>query len=87
MLYFDLLETTAGQDMFKMGLQKGVIQDAQEMVVEVLKARFGRLPRTVITQVRQIDQHRVLKKLIQDAARCSTLDQFKEELPTTKTKK
>jgi hypothetical protein len=82
MLYFDLLETTAGQDMFKMGLQKGGIQDAQEMVVEVLKARFGRLPRTVITQVRQIDQHRVLKKLIQDAARCSTLDQFKEELPT-----
>jgi hypothetical protein len=87
MLYFDLLETTAGQDMFKMGLQKGIIQDAQEMVVEALKVRFGRLPRTVITQVRQIDQHRLLKKLHQDALRCSTLDQFKEELPTTKTKK
>jgi hypothetical protein len=82
MLYFDLLETTAGQDMFKMGLQKGVIQDAQEMVLDNLKARFGRLPRTVITQVRQIDQHRLLKKLHQDVWRCSTLDQFKEELPT-----
>lgn len=78
MLYFDLLETTAGQDMYKMG----AIQAFHETVADVLKARFGRLPKSVITQIGQINQRRVLKKLIQYAARCSTLDQFKKELPT-----
>lgn len=82
MFYFDLLETRAGRDMYRMGQ----IKAAQESVVKTLKVRFGRLPRSVVTKVRQIDQLRMLKKLHQDALLCSTLDRFKEELPT-KTKK
>jgi hypothetical protein len=78
MLYFDLLETRAGQDMYKMG----AIKDAQEMVLDNLKTRFGRLPRPVVTQICQIDQLRMLDKLHDDAMCCSTLDQFKEKLPT-----
>lgn len=79
MLYFDLLETRAGQDMYKMG----AINNAQEAVVDVLKTRFGHLPRPLIAQIRQIDQQRMLKKLHRDAIRCSTLDQFRKELPTS----
>jgi hypothetical protein len=82
MFYLDLLETRAGRDMYRMGQ----IDNAKEMVIAVLKVRFGRLPRSIVTQIRQIDQYRVLKKLSQHAILCPTLDQFKEKLPT-KTKK
>jgi len=36
MLNFDLMDTVAGKQVYDMGLQKGVINDAQEMVIEVL---------------------------------------------------
>jgi hypothetical protein len=77
MFYLDLLETRAGRDMYRMGQ----ISIAKEIIVTTLKLRFGRLPRSVITKVRQIDQLRMLNKLHDDAMCCSTLDQFKEKLP------
>jgi len=41
MLNFDLMDTVAGQQVHDMGYQKGLLDSAQEMLIETLNERFG----------------------------------------------
>jgi predicted transposase YdaD len=84
MLNFDLMDSVAGQQVYDMGhqkgIQKGVIEDAREMVLEVLDERFGIIPGDMIQQVRVISLREHLKELHRQAIRCSDLESFKEML-------
>ncbi len=56
------------------------LENAQEMVLEALDERFGRVPKPLFNQLRQIQQHDVLKTLFRQALRCQTLSQFQKVL-------
>jgi len=79
MLNFDLMDTLAGRQVYEMGK----INDAREMVVEVLDERFGVVPFELIEQVRGVNGRDVLKRLIRQAIQCQNLEIFKEKLSKT----
>jgi len=83
MLNFDLMDTVAGKQVYDMGLQKGVINDAQEMVIEVLDARFGMVPNEVVETIQTISERDVLKNLHRQATLCPDNIHFKEILSKT----
>ncbi len=64
------------------GHAEGLLEEAQEMVLEALDERFGPVPKRLSDQLRQIQQHEVLKILFRQTLRCQTLSQFKQELVT-----
>ena len=80
MLNFDLMDTVAGRQLHEMGHHKGLIEDAREMVLELLEERFGIVPKTVIQQVRAIPLREHLKQLHRQAIRCADMNGFKEML-------
>ena len=83
MLNFDLMDTVAGQQVYDMGLQKGiqrVIETAQEDVLEVLEERFGIVPIDIMEQIRALSLREHLKQLHKQALRCPDIDRFQEML-------
>jgi len=83
MLNFDLMDTVAGKQLYKMGLQKGDIKAEKALrntIFEVLKARFGPIPRKMVTRIRAIKQLKVLKSLNIQASLCPDIDSFQERL-------
>jgi bifunctional DNA-binding transcriptional regulator/antitoxin component of YhaV-PrlF toxin-antitoxin module len=83
MLNFDLMDTVAGKQLYKMGLQKGDIKAEKALrdsIFEVLKVRFGPIPRKMATQIRAIKQLKMLKNLHGYTLRCPNIDSFQERL-------
>ena len=80
MLNFDLMDSVAGQQVYDMGHQKGLIEDAREMVLELLEERFGIVSSEMIEQVRAISLREHLKQLLRQAIRCPDMESFKEML-------
>ena len=80
MLNFDLMETVAGQQLHEIGHQKGLLEEAQEMVIEALNERFGIVANDMIQQIRSISLRDHLKPLHRQAIRCPDIDSFKEML-------
>jgi hypothetical protein len=76
MLNFDLMDTVAGQQVY----EKGLIEEAREMVLEALKEKFGIVPNDMIQQVHAISLREHLKELLRQAIRCPDLESFKEML-------
>ncbi len=61
---------------FEEGIQEGILQDAREMVLEVLRERFGTVPEDVVSYVQDLQNHNDLKKLHRLAIQVTTLDEF-----------
>ena len=83
MLNFDLMDTVAGKQLYKMGLQKGDIKAEKALrdtIFEVLKVRFGPIPRKMVAKIRAIKQLKMLKNLILQASQCPDIDSFQEKL-------
>jgi len=80
MLNFDLMDSVAGQQVYDMGHQKGLIEEAREMVLEALKEKFGIVPSNIIEQIRAISLREHLTELLRQAIRCPDLESFKEVL-------
>ncbi|HDN27608.1 MAG TPA: DUF2887 domain-containing protein [Thioploca sp.] len=80
MLNFDLMDTLAGQQIHDIGHQKGLIEDAREMLLEVLEERFGIVPKDLIKQIRAISLRDHLKQLHRQAIRCPDMEGFKDML-------
>jgi len=76
MLNFDLADTRAGQDIFRMGEEKGVLRNARESVIEALEARFEVAPRSVTEVIDKIDNFSILKMLLRKAVTVESLDAF-----------
>jgi len=56
----------------RIGIEKGI----QEGIVEVLEERFGEVSGEVREGVRQIREIRLLQRLLRDAVRVSSIDEF-----------
>jgi hypothetical protein len=70
MLGFDLRETTAGQEIFALGIKKGIekgIESLRRVVIITLSEHFGYVPQNVIDEIQTIDQYEILEKLAKDA--------------------
>ncbi len=84
MLNFDLMDTLAGRQVYDMGhdkgLQKGLLNAEQEMIIEALKERFGAVSTKVIDRIHALDQQEELKELFRQALRCPDLNSFKKML-------
>ncbi|OQY57114.1 MAG: hypothetical protein DRR08_01315 [Candidatus Parabeggiatoa sp. nov. 2] len=84
MLNFDLMDTVAGRQVYEMGL----IQEAREMVLELLEERFGIVPNDIMEQIHAISIRKHLKALLRQAIRSPDIDSFQEMLskavPTSK---
>jgi predicted transposase YdaD len=92
MLRLDLSKSVAVRQMREMALTKGraegraegrtegQVDSSQELILEILQERFGRLQQSLSSQIRQIQQYDLLKQLHRQALRCDTLTSFKREL-------
>jgi len=87
MLNFDLMDTVAGKQVYDMGLQKGVINEAQEMVLKAIDVRFGMVPNEVVETIHGISQQDVLENLLTQAIISPDRGSFKEILSKTTEKK
>jgi hypothetical protein len=58
------------------GLKKGMLENARQMVLEVLYEKFGPVPDDVELRVRSIRSIRRLKNLLRQAVRASTIEEF-----------
>jgi predicted transposase YdaD len=80
MFRLDLMETVAGQEIYELGVQEGVVRNARETVVKILSERFGAVPAKMLKQLQVIDSGERLEALQMQALRCRNLTQFKEVL-------
>jgi predicted transposase YdaD len=80
MLKFDLMDTVAGRQLYDMGQQKGAINKARDMLINVLEVRFGLVPHKMIDQIRVIDQLEMLNSLHGEAIQSPNIGSFKERL-------
>ncbi len=64
------------------GLQKGLLAEGREMILEALDERFGEVPNEVSNAVNQIENRDTLKFLHRNAIRCASMKDFKQALST-----
>jgi hypothetical protein len=62
------------------GLIQGLVQEAQELVVEALEERFGSVPVSVKKKVMAIEDRGFLKALLREAIRAKSLRAFQKKL-------
>ena len=63
----------------ELGMEKGMLTEAREMVVEVLTARFSQIPEKIVKALSTIDDRNVLKKLVKKAVLAQSIEQFESE--------
>ncbi len=68
------------QQGIQQGMQQGMLEEARDMLLELLQERFGVLSSSTVTQIKAIGQREVLKALFKQALRVQSMDQFKELL-------
>jgi len=62
------------------GRIEGKIEASQLMLIDAVRARFGRVPRDVSRTVKQIAEFSVLKSLLMQAVKCQNLESFRDIL-------
>ena len=62
------------------GLQKGLQKGRQDSVVQLLRARFGRVPPGIVEAVRSVASEKKLARLLKRAALCADLEEFSKAL-------
>jgi predicted transposase YdaD len=79
MLNFDLMDTLAGKQLYKMGEEKGEEKALKKAIVGVLKARFETVPNQIAKQIRD-QPSKILQTLLEEASICQDIEDFKEKL-------
>jgi len=62
------------------GIQLGILQQAREAVVEILRTRFKRIPKTLVTMIQKIEDQAFLSKLLKEAVLVDSLKTFRQQL-------
>jgi len=62
------------------GIQLGILQQAREAVVDILRTRFKRIPKTLVTMIQKIEDQTFLSKLLKEAVLVDSLKTFKQQL-------
>jgi hypothetical protein len=79
-LNFDLADTVAGRQIFEEGIEKGILKEAREMVIEALTERFVAVPSDIKRLVSSLGKHDLLKELLRHAIRSSDIEAFRKVL-------
>ena len=64
----------------KEGLEKGIVQNAREAILDVLETRFGQVPDSLRERVNTIGSEPTLKNLLRRAVRTPSLEEFQATL-------
>ena len=65
----------------RIGMEKGMLSEAREMVLEALDARFSKdVPEDVYKKVQALNNRALLKKLLRSAAQSEDIDSFRKVL-------
>lgn len=62
------------------GMEKGMIKNAQQMLIEVLQERFGVIDSQIQQKIVDITSHDILSGLFRKSLKVSALEEFQEEL-------
>jgi hypothetical protein len=62
------------------GMQQGMLLDAQDMLIEVLTERFGKVNGELSEQIKRIDSRERLKDMLRQALRVKSFDEFGKKL-------
>ena len=60
------------------GIEKGTLKNAREAVIDVLEARFEVVPKSMMNNIKKMDDTAVLKMLHEEAIIVGSLKEFKE---------
>jgi predicted transposase YdaD len=60
--------------------QRGMLQEAREMVIEVLEAKFKGIPNDIVEIIKQIGNRSQLKQLVRQAVSCESFEAFRKNL-------
>jgi hypothetical protein len=83
MLNFDLADTVAGQDL----IQMGKIEEAREMLLVALEAKFEQVSELTVIKINQINDIVIFQRLLRLAIKADNLDKFQENLEEALTQK
>ena len=64
----------------EIGIQQGLVMEAQEMVIELLEERFGRVKKSVIEKIKGIQSRELLKILFKIGLRVNSFEEFERKL-------
>ena len=64
----------------RIGIQKGVQQESQHLILETLDERFGDIPSAIADDIRQIEDHSRLRTLHRQAIRSASIEDFRQQL-------
>jgi len=64
----------------RQGIQKGILQKSREDLIEVLKARFQRVPKPLRAKIETMEEVSVLSRLLREAAVAESLAWFAQRL-------
>jgi len=68
------------QQGIQQGLQQGLLSEAQEMLLDALKERFGIVSCSFAKKIKEIDSRDVVKGLFKIAMRVNSLEEFEDKL-------
>ncbi len=77
---FDLRDTVAGQQIYEAGTLNGLIEEARDMVIEVLIERFVKVSSEIQESINSVGDHKILKELHRYAIRSPKIEDFMEVL-------
>ena len=63
----------------ELGMEKGMLAEAREMVAEVLSTRFSQIPEKIVKAISTIEDRKILKELLKKAVLTQSLEQFESE--------
>ena len=58
------------------GIQLGMLEEARDMLLNVLEERFGVVPVRIVEAVKGINEREVLRGLLRRAIKCASLEEF-----------
>ncbi len=76
MLNIDISDTVAGKQIF----EEGMLEEARDMVLDVLEKRFKIVPSEIIDRVKSIDSREMLRSLLHQLIRSKEMEDFKQIL-------
>jgi hypothetical protein len=62
------------------GEARGEVKTSRELIQEILRERFGKVPKDIEKAINQMNDPIALKSLVVRTANCKTLDEFSAEL-------
>ena len=80
MRYVTSVERLAKEEGIEEGIERGVLQNNRDNVIELLATRFGEVPSLTVDSVNKIDNVSVLKTLLKTVITVSSLEYFQQSL-------